>query len=483
MVTGTVSRQRGGGFLKWLVAVLILCWFQPGWADSVEQRLRAQINDQAYETSDDHLSKIWRQLQQLSLPRLLALARSGQNNYYEQGWFELAQIYRSELSERRVLQLERWRDDWFHHPAAILVSRLVQEQPQTLVLPDKVERLGVLLPLSGPLAEQGQAVLEGIRTAQQWDRRQGVELPELVVFDTDALEEPNAQIIRLTRSYSLDMLVGPLQPELSGRLDQPLPIPVLALNRSGGGAFNGYQLDLASDQELRQLIALMHNQGLRRILVLAPADESWVEPLLLWVRQQMQGRDMQLAGLLRYSQSPARLKQQLGRLLGVRASQARADALRALVSDTLVSSPRRRQDLDAVLLIARPEQARLLKPLLAFERAEDLPVYAGSHLYTGTPDALQDRDLDGIRFCDMPWRLRRRQGVETSSVFFALGMDAGSVYRALPQMRAGVPGYFEGETGHLRLDGGTRLIRTLLCARFDRGVPVPYVWSDGRRYP
>ncbi|MGB2130344.1 MAG: penicillin-binding protein activator, partial [Marinobacterium sp.] len=309
------------------------------------------------------------------------------------------------------------------------------------------------------------------------------ELPELEVFNSADMRDPSLQITRLAQAHALDMLVGPMQLELSRRLDQPLPVPVLALNRSGDGGFNGYQLDLASDQELRQLVELMHGDGHRRLLLLAPAEERWVEPLVLWVQQQVQLRGMKLAGLLRYSANPARLKQQLGQILGVRASQQRANAVRTLMADRHVFSPRRRQDLDAVLLIARPEQGRLLKPLLAFEQAEGLPVYASSHLYSGTPDAVLDRDLDGVRFCDMPWRLRQRQGLASSSVFFALGMDAGSVYRALPQMRAGVPGYFEGETGHLRLEGGRRLVRTLLCAQFNQGVPKPYAWSDGRRYP
>ena len=467
---------------RWIM-VWMLVWSGVIWADSMAEGVRAQINAHASDLSRDQLAGIWRTLQRLPTSRLLALGEDGQNNYYEQGWFELARAYRLDVPARRSAVLEQWRHDWFHHPAASLIPHLLQEQGAALALPERVARLGVLLPLNGPLAEQGQAVLEGIRTAQELDRRQGFELPELEVFNSADMRDPSLQITRLAQAHALDMLVGPMQLELSRRLDQPLPVPVLALNRSGDGGFNGYQLDLASDQELRQLVELMHGDGHRRLLLLAPAEERWVEPLVLWVQQQAQLRGMKLAGLLRYSANPARLKQQLGQILGVRASQQRANAVRTLMADRHVFSPRRRQDLDAVLLIARPEQGRLLKPLLAFEQAEDLPVYASSHLYSGTPDAVLDRDLDGVRFCDMPWRLRQRQGLASSSVFFALGMDAGSVYRALPQMRAGVPGYFEGETGHLRLEGGRRLVRTLLCAQFNQGVPKPYAWSDGRRYP
>ena len=42
---------------------------------------------------------------------------------------------------------------------------------------------------------------------------------------------------------------------------------------------------------------------------------------------------------------------------------------------------------------------------MAFQYAGDLPVYATSHLYTGTNNPTQDQDLNGIRFCETPWLL------------------------------------------------------------------------------
>ncbi len=58
-----------------------------------------------------------------------------------------------------------------------------------------------------------------------------------------------------------------------------------------------------------------------------------------------------------------------------------------------------------MFLAATPAQARQIKPALAFQYAGDLPVYATSHLFTGSNDPARDRELSGIRFCETPWLL------------------------------------------------------------------------------
>ena len=49
--------------------------------------------------------------------------------------------------------------------------------------------------------------------------------------------------------------------------------------------------------------------------------------------------------------------------------------------------------------------ARQIKPRLNFYYAGTMPIYAISQVYTGTPDTKNDRDLNGLMFCDIPWVL------------------------------------------------------------------------------
>lgn len=466
-------------YWRQLLCLTLLVWSSHLWA-STEDRLRARINSLGSQVSAADFEQVWRQVQALSSTELIRLSRDENNNYFEQGWFELARSYRLAEKREQSSSLSAWKADWFHHPAVAWLDRLNAPDTVQKPVPDQVQRMGVLLPLSGRFAAQGREVLNGIKTAINWDRQRGFPVPELQVIDSNELEDPGVFIEQVARSQSLDLMLGPLQLEQTTQLTKPLDVPVLALNRTGGTGFNGYQLDLASDQELRQLVQLMRREGRARVLVLAPAAEDWVEPLMLWLEQQLRLAGLKTLGVLRYGREISQLEHQLAKWLGVAASQQRADRLARTLGQEPLFLARRRQDLDAILLIARPEQARLIKPMIDYQQASDLPVYASSHLYSGTPDARLDADLNRVRFCDMPWRLRLRDGPESPSMFFALGMDAGSVHRALPQMGAGVSGYFEGETGNLRLPSGYRMERTLLCARFERGTPQPYVWSDGR---
>lgn len=457
------------GLLLWLVWLLSL----PAFGDEATvARWRAQVAAAGGVPAPAAQWPIWQTLQQLDSASLLALSRDGGHNYFEQGWLELALADRLAPGAERNAQLLAWQRQWFHHPARAWLDQL-QRQARLLPVPAVVERLALLLPLSGAFADQGRQVLAGVRAALDGDRRQGHATPELQVFDSAEVADLPAFVQRLARQPEPpDLLVGPLQAALTAQLVDAQPLPVLALNRVGGSGFNGVQLDLASDQELEQLLARLREDGRQRVLLLAPAAADWVEPLLARIEIASAAAGVSVLAQLRFGADVEVLQRQLADRLGVSASRQRGDRLAARLGLSLQQQPRRRQDIEAVLMVALPEQARLLKPMLDYYRAGDLPVYASSHLFSGQADPLRDRDLEGVVFCDMPWRLRQRPGRAPSSRFFALGMDAGSLYRALPALQSGRPGHFEGETGDLRLLQAPRLQRQLRCARFVRGVPV-----------
>ena len=72
--------------------------------------------------------------------------------------------------------------------------------------------------------------------------------------------------------------------------------------------------------------------------------------------------------------------------------------MRQILRQETEFEPSRRDDADWVFLVALPQQARQIKPTLAFNFAGDLPVYATSHLYSGEVQPNKDRDLNGIIF-------------------------------------------------------------------------------------
>ena len=159
--------------------------------------------------------------------------------------------------------------------------------------------------------------------------------------------------------------------------------------------------------------------------------------------------------------------------------------MRQIVGVPFTFQPSRRYDLDGIFLAARPAQARLLMPQLRAFDAEEWPVVSTSHLYAGAPGAGQDKDLNGVEFCDAPWILNsadasilKRATVSAlpSSAgaggrLFAFGLDA---YRLLPYLEwiEANPGVgVAGATGKLSGDQNGNLRRQPAWARIANGVP------------
>jgi len=146
-----------------------------------------------------------------------------------------------------------------------------------------------------------------------------------------------------------------------------------------------------------------------------------------------------------------------------------------------VSGTSRRQDVDFIFLAATPQQAQQIKPTLAYQYAGDVPVYATSHLFSGSMSAAQYRDLDGIRFCETPWLLDAndplRQQVNSQwpqaggslGRLYAMGVDAFRLAPRLDQLKTLPDSRVEGLSGNLSLNAAQRVERRLPWAQFSNG--------------
>lgn len=147
---------------------------------------------------------------------------------------------------------------------------------------------------------------------------------------------------------------------------------------------------------------------------------------------------------------------------------------------------RRRRDADFVFVAAFPTQARQIRPQLRFYFAGDLPIYSTSHAYSGEVNTNQDRDLDGILFCDMPWALTNGEGhtpswEEITNVWkasaipfkrlYAMGIDAYTLMEQFNNVGSDAESGLSAESGTLYRDGANRIHRQLQWARFRNGKP------------
>jgi hypothetical protein len=156
--------------------------------------------------------------------------------------------------------------------------------------------------------------------------------------------------------------------------------------------------------------------------------------------------------------------------------------LASSIGTRLEFEPRRRQDVQFIFLAANARDARTVQPQIAFNHAEDVPVYSTSRVYE--LDANVDNTvLNGITFDDMPWTLEESGSVADmrgtlakfwpnnfagNSRLYALGFDA---YRLVPLLynTHGITQAVQGVTGLLSMDPDGRVHRRLDWADFDGG--------------
>ncbi|MDP2506343.1 MULTISPECIES: penicillin-binding protein activator [unclassified Oceanobacter] len=431
---------------------------------------------------------IWGQLMAMSEEELADKRAENTGSVLGQ-WIELALLSRhSSLSvDEQLASLALWRRQNPTHPAALqlpgslaYLTQLANQRP---------ERVALMLPLSGPLAASGEAIRDGFLAAYYQAIATEQPTPEVTLIDSQGVDSISQGYAEALMSGA-QWVVGPVSKQEVVALEQrqDLAIPTLALNYGDPAADNEattsanlYQFGLAPEDDAIQAANQAWADGHRRALVMIP-EGSWGERIFTAFRDHWEA----LGGVLgetRFYTQQNDYNPDIKALLNVDDSVNRNRKMRQLLRQTTEFEPRRRQDIDWVFLVAQPQQARQIKPTLAFNFAVDLPVYATSHVYSGHNDTDHDRDLDGIRFCDLPWVLEGGplyDQVEQNSDngqgpylrLYALGVDAYRLLPRLPQLQAFPNSRLEGETGVIQLDAERRVHRQSVCAIFRDGRPV-----------
>lgn len=432
---------------------------------------------------------IWRLLSQLPDAVLTGLRTAPPPDVLS-GWMELVETLRGARDdpERLEAALAAWRARYPGHPAtAEFIDRMRGVVLQAAVQPG---RIAVLLPLSGTLAEAGAALRDGILAAyyQSPDRAR----VDLRFYDTGEAGMQVRDIYQRAVGDGAELVLGPLTKEAVAELTRAgsLPIPVLALNSVGDTAqppAQLYQFSLAPEDEARAVADRAWQDGHRRALALYP-DGAWGER----VHQAFVTRWRELGGTVldgrAYDTDQRAYSNMIRALLNIDASEQRHQALTRLLGRQPEFEPRRRQDADFVFMVAYPQQGRLLRPLLRFHRASRLPVYATSQIFAGVVDADLDRDMDGVRFCDMPWTLQTEHPAadlratldrlwpdrtRQYSRLYAMGIDAYQLTPYLQGLATGTFARHPGVTGDLYLDPQRQVHRDLQWAQFRNGRPEP----------
>lgn len=142
-----------------------------------------------------------------------------------------------------------------------------------------VFRVGVILPLNGPLSEVGTSILQGLQLGlQEFDGRRGTRM-ELVVQDSG----DTATAAHTLRDQNVDVVVGPLlAPNVSSAAEAftGTQTPILALSNDKTVMGNGvYALNYLPSEQARLAARAAVRQGHRKLAVLAPSTDYGTESL------------------------------------------------------------------------------------------------------------------------------------------------------------------------------------------------------------
>lgn len=415
------------------------------------------------------------------------------DSYELRGWLELINVVNNEQNniERQVAAITRWQDRWNQHTAAAILPDALTFAVE--LLNNRPQHIALLLPL-GDAA--GQAVNEGFMAAYYNAVSQNQQVPEVEVIDTTGVRDI-ANLYRQAVELGVDMIIGPLLKESVRQLQsmEQLPVPTLALNYGDDWRINPagfYQFGLAPEDEIRQAARMAWQAGHRKAAVLTPAGEDYrrIQDGFIEYWQSLGGQVVSRASF----GSAAGYSDIIRQLMSIDSSEARAQRLRELLPrDNVEFTPRRRQDVDFIFILANPAEGRQLKPTMAFHFVGDVPVYAMPAIYDGRRDAVGNRDLNGITFVDAPWVLGSDDPLRASTRevwsqatgpvqrLRAMGIDSFRLYARISQLE-NFPGIrLQGATGILSMREDGSIMRELIGAHFVDGniavlipeTPVP----------
>jgi len=437
------------------------------------------------EEIDSNQLKLWEILNEIPYSELkqhLDLTR----NQTLAGWIELAIEYTGHRAQFNKT-IANWAKTHPLHTATPSILKTLATPRARYV--GRIGQIGVLLPLSSSrYALAAQAVRQGIKMMDENNHR----LDKPVVKYYDIGNEPNevSKFYQLAVEQGAQLIIGPLGREtvdIIAKYDQAT-VPTILLGHTDLNTDDAsapmFQFGLTPEQEAVQAAERAYLDGHRQAAILYPEDD--------WGRRMNKAFSEQwetLGGIV-LTKVPYEVKQHdysepVMQLLGIEKSLERKQQLQSITGVKLTLEPRRRQDIDCIFLAADAQHGRLIKPQLNYRKASRLPVYATSRIYTGQRDRIQDADLNGIRFGDMPWmlvekgdiyQLRLLQGNWSYAYtqldrLFALGMDSYAIIPRLNHISDEGGTRFGGVTSGISLDQFGRFHRQLVWAKFRNGEP------------
>lgn len=433
---------------------------------------------------------IWNNLMSLppnTLSQLgTSLSQQSNPNQVLVGWLALANIHTtySENLAARLNEVSRWQSAWPRHPGSLyLPSNLAALMEASKHQPNK---LALIIPQSGKFKRAASILMHGFMSAYYHAQSQHIKTPEILLFDS---EQGNIlDIYQAAVDQGADMVIGPLSKDRVDQLHRldSLPVPTLTLNyatQANETPANLFQFGLAAEDEVEQIADRAYLESHQYAAILYP-DTEWGVRVSTAFKQHWKSLSGTVAAEGRYS-GKGDYSSLIKETFLVNQSIERARTLKGLLGGKVEFTPRRRQDIDFIVILAGPMEARQIVPTLAFHYIQKVPLFSTSNIYSGRPNPASDKDLNNVTFVDLPWvlgdedpiKLYLRQQIPSSprtlSRLQAMGADAYRLHQQLAIITLGQGAQMKGSTGHLYVGANQRIKRRSSWATFKAGQAIP----------
>ena len=424
-------------------------------------KLDALLRDAKVQLSNRQ--KMWQLLQDMPSAELNTQYLEAYDGSEWKGWLALLKMMKAGRFEQ---DYETWASDYPRHPAASIIKKPSRfsffSKPTVVHNPNQI---ALLLPLSCPLAGPGQAVKEGFMAAYQAANAK----QNILFYDTN--QGGASKQYHRAMNEGAEMVLGPLiKNDAQVVASSFSSVPTLLLNDvSKSLSRDVLAFGYSPKDEASQLAEIMSQKGHRRVLMIVPAN-PWGQEVSAAFANSAARSGMTIIGAIQYEQ-----RSQISRLLkdGLHYSERKQRNAKGK-EETLAS---RRQDIDAIFILAYPSVARQIVPLLRYYYAGDIPQYATSAAYAAYYNPSQDKDLDGLYFTDIPWVFNHQIGHRAwpeqwnaYSRLYALGYDSFSLVKDWSNLQSMPDSGLNRETGVLYVQRDGHIRRELVLGQFHQGV-------------
>jgi outer membrane PBP1 activator LpoA protein len=343
--------------------------------------------------------------------------------------------------------------------------------------PASVRKVALMLPLSGPAARFGRAIQQGFEAERKVALSASGEVSELMLYDTAT--RTVSQLLTQAQQDGATLIVGPLLKNHVEELPGSNPaLNVLALNlpETPLKRDNICYFSLSPEDEARSAARHIRTQGKHYPLLLLPGSEI-SERVARAFADEWQKQDGGVVQEQRFG-SLAKLK------VGVNSGITLAGA--PVTVSRKGTEGYRRGLVDAVYIIATPEEMGYIKPMIAQRNGSQsgAMLYASSRSISGSAGQDYRLDMEGLQFSDIPGLADGNPGLKQLALnatgsdyflarLFAMGADAWTLANHYAQLRQ-TPGFtLKGNTGELSASPDCVINRELPWFRYQKGQIVP----------